>query len=245
MTEAGQAASPLYEKVKAFLLAKIGSGELKHGDRLPSENELVAELGISRMTVNRAVREMTASGLLTRVQGLGTFLAPPKPHAALLEINNIASEIAARGHRHRAQLIALDRMQTPAGITLDFGFDRRRTVFHSLIVHFENDEPVQLEERYVNPDLVPEYLDQDFTAGTTYDYLMRVTPVSELEHVFSAIAADAATARELGIEKGTPCLLLKRRTWTGDRVVTVNRLIYVGNRYTFGSRYKPQAMPAI
>ena len=74
---------------------------------------------------------------------------------------------------------------------------------------------------------------------------MRVTPISELEHVFSAIAASAETSRQLGIKEGTPCLLLKRRTWTGDKVVTVNRLTYVGDRYTFGSRYKPQATPAI
>lgn len=245
MPDTSEVSAPLYEKVKAFLLAKIGSGEMKHGDRLPSENELVAELGISRMTVNRALREMTNSGLLIRVQGLGTFLAPPKPHAALLEINNIAAEIAARGHAHSSKILTLEKCQTSPAIMLEFGFDKKRMAFHSIIVHFENGEAVQLEERFVNPDLVPDYLGQDFTAGTTYDYLMRITPISELEHVFSAIAASAETSGQLGIKEGTPCLLLKRRTWTGDKVVTVNRLTYVGDRYTFGSRYRPQATPAI
>lgn len=243
MFEYGEAASPRYEKVKAFLLARIGSGELKQGERLPSENELVAALGISRMTVNRALREMTDSGLLVRVQGVGTFLAPPKPHAALLEINNIASEIKARGHAHRSQIIALDEVQTSAEVLLAFAFTKRRKVFHSEIVHFENDAAVQLEERFVNPDLIPDFLNQDFTKTTTYDYLMRVTPVSELEHVFSAIAADETTSLRLGIALDAPCMLLKRRTWTGDKVVTVNRLTYAGSRYTFGSRYKPQTPP--
>ncbi len=245
MNRYGEAASPLYEKVKIFLLAKIGSGELKYGERLPSENELVAELGISRMTVNRALRELTATGLLVRVQGIGTFLAPPKPHAALLEINNIASEIRDRGHAHRSTILKLEKTQTPPDITLEFGFAKRRSVFHSVIIHFENDEAVQIEERFVNSDLVPDYLQQDFIQTTTYDYLMRITPISELEHVFSAIAADASISEHLGVPVNAPCLLLKRRTWTGNVVVTVNRLTYAGSRYTFGSRYKPQATPLI
>lgn len=240
MVEYGESSGPLYEKVKSYFLARIGSGEMKHGERLPSENQLVAELGISRMTVNRALREMTDSGLLTRVQGVGTFLAPPKPHAALLEINNIAAEIAARGHVHKSDIVLLDRIQADPEMTIAFGFSKRRSVFHSIIVHCENGEAVQLEERFVNPELVPDYLKQDFAQTTSYDYLMRITPITELEHVFSAIAADEPTASRLGIKPGEPCLLLKRRTWTGDKVVTVNRLTYVGARYTFGSRYRPQ-----
>ena len=56
------AATPLYERVKNHILSNIGSGAWSGDRRIPSENELVAELGISRMTVNRALRELTAAG---------------------------------------------------------------------------------------------------------------------------------------------------------------------------------------
>jgi GntR family histidine utilization transcriptional repressor len=237
MSRLPDAASPLYEKVKDYVLANIENGAWRRDARLPSENDLVQSLGVSRMTINRALRELTIAGVLVRVQGVGTFVAAPKPRSALLEIANIAAEIAARGHAHRAAVLALDRFVPESEILASFEFPGARPVLHSLVLHFEDERPVQLEERFVNPDLVPDYLSQDFTAVTTYDYLQGVTPLTEIEHVISAVAADADSAAHLGIEVGEPCLLLHRRTWTGTVVATVNRLTYAGKRTSLGSRY--------
>ncbi|RUY09009.1 GntR family transcriptional regulator, partial [Mesorhizobium sp. M7A.F.Ca.CA.004.12.1.1] len=96
-------ASPLYEKVKDYILANIGTGRWGKDRKLPSENELVASLGVSRMTVHRALRELTSAGFLIRLQGVGTFIAPPRPQSTLIEINNIAAEIVERGNRHRSE----------------------------------------------------------------------------------------------------------------------------------------------
>lgn len=232
------AASPLYEKVKAYILGNIGSGNWPSDRRIPSENELSAELGISRMTVNRALRELTDVGVLVRVQGVGTFIAAPKAQSDLLEIADIAREIAQRGHRHRAEVVTLERVPLPPDLRLAFETSAAQEVFHSVVVHYENDVAVQWEERFVNPLLVPDYDMQDFSRRTTYDHLVAATPITELEHVISAISADAEVAAHLRIAVGAPCLLLRRRTWTGDQVATVNRLIYVGDRYALGSRRK-------
>ncbi len=107
-------------------------------------------------------------------------------------------------------------------------------------MHFENDVPVQLEERFVNTSLVQHYELQDFRAITTYDYLQKSTPMTEVEQVISAITPDAEIARLLRLDDGVACLLLDRRTWTGETVATVNKLVYAGNRYRLGSRYKPE-----
>jgi GntR family histidine utilization transcriptional repressor len=233
-------AGPLYEKVKEYVLTNIGSGAWGRNQKLPSENELVASLGVSRMTVHRALRELTSQGHLLRVQGVGTFVAPPKPQSALIEINNIANEIKGRGGRHLAKVIVLESILASPDLAAAFEFSKRRPVAHSLIVHHENGVPVQLEERFVNSVLVPDYEQQDFEATTTFDYLQQSTPLTEVEHVISAVAADAETAELLMIEAGAPCLLLHRRTWSGASVATVNRLVYAGNRYSLGSRYSPK-----
>ena len=68
-------AVPLYEKVKRHILTLIESGDWDPDRRLPSEHELVAELGISRMTVNRALRELSAEGYIQRISGVGSFVA--------------------------------------------------------------------------------------------------------------------------------------------------------------------------
>lgn len=242
MTTLPNSASPLYERVKGYILENIGAGAWNRDRRLPSENELVSTLGVSRMTVNRALRELAAAGIVVRIQGVGTFVAAPKPQSALLEIRDIAEEIKARGHRHRAEVFALESVRTTPELTASFEFSGARRVFHSIVLHYENDAPVQLEERYVNPGFAPEYDKQDFTARTTYDYLQAQTPVTEVEHVISAIAASPATGRHLRIEQGAPCLLLHRRTWSGRSVVTVNRFTYAGGRHSLGSRYR--ALPS-
>lgn len=233
-------AVPLYEKVKEYVLANIGSGAWGRNQKLPSENDLVASLGVSRMTVHRALRELTSQGHLLRIQGVGTFVAPPKPQSALIEINNIANEIEGRGGRHLAKVVVLETILASPDLAAAFEFSKRRPVGHSLIVHHDNGVPVQLEERFVNSALVPDYEKQDFEATTTFDYLQQSTPLTEVEHVISAVAVDAETAKLLMIEPGAPCLLLHRRTWSGASIATVNRLVYAGGRYSLGSRYSPK-----
>ena len=233
-----ESAGPLYEKVKDFVLTNIGNGRWPKDHRLPSENELVSALGVSRMTVNRALRELTTAGHLLRIQGVGTFVAPPKPQSTLIEVANIASEIRARGGRYRAAVVTIELIEEPeADLVAAFEFFEPRPIAHSIVLHFEDDVPVQIEERFVNPALARQYHLQDFETVTTYDYLQKATPLTEVEHVISAVPADDFAAGHLGIGFGEPCLLLYRRTWTGATVATVNRLIYAGGRYSLGSRY--------
>src|SRR5512140_4005644 len=101
-------ASARYLHVKQYVLRKIADGSLRSGARVPSENELVRELDVSRMTANRALRELAADGVLVRVAGVGTFVAEQRAQAHPLEFRNIADEIRARGHEHEARIVVLD-----------------------------------------------------------------------------------------------------------------------------------------
>src|SRR5690606_38140786 len=100
----------LYEQVKDHISRKIQNGSWRPGQRLPSEHELVAQFGISRMTANRALRELVAEGRVVRIAGVGSFVAESKPQSTLLHIANIASEIRARGHDHGFELLASQRI---------------------------------------------------------------------------------------------------------------------------------------
>ena len=95
---------PLYERIKRGIVRKIENGDWARDQRIPSENELVRTLGVSRMTVNRAFTELADDGVLVRIHGVGTFVGGAPPLAPLMEIRNIADEIAGRGHRHSAIL---------------------------------------------------------------------------------------------------------------------------------------------
>jgi GntR family histidine utilization transcriptional repressor len=236
-SQLGDTPAPLYARVKQMISSQIQSGAWPPHHRVPSESELVNQLGYSRMTINRALRELTAEGLLVRMQGVGTFVAEPKGQSALFEVHNIADEIAARGHRHHCVVVRLEEEQAGSERALALDVREGQRVFHSVIVHYENDLPVQIEDRYVNAAVAPDYLQQDFTQQTPYAYLSQVAPLSEGEHVVEAILADAGECKLLQIERGEPCLLIRRRTWSGQKTVTSARLLYPGSRHRLEGRF--------
>src|ERR1700730_13373167 len=125
---AGQV-QPLYLKVKRHILDNIGSGKWATSARVPSENEIVKSFGVSRMTANRALRELRDEGVLVRIAGVGSFVADRHAHAHPLEIRSIAEEIRDRGHRHRAEIVSLERVHSVADLALDFGIAPRSELY--------------------------------------------------------------------------------------------------------------------
>jgi GntR family transcriptional regulator, histidine utilization repressor len=229
--------TPLYLQVKTHILDQIRSGALKAGSRVPSENELVESFKISRMTANRALNELTSEGHLARVPGVGTFVKEPTPRSSLLELRNIADEIVARGHRYSSRIEHMGEVTATPNLVEDFELKSATPLFHIVIVHEENGMPVQLEDRYVNPFCVPQFLKQDFNSQTPTAYLLNSVPVDELEHNVEAIMPDANQQRRLKISATEPCLSLHRRSWSQGHVVTSATLIYPASRYALYSRY--------
>ena len=239
MSRQSAALQPLYLKVKRHILENIGSGKWGTDARVPSENEIVKSFGVSRMTANRALRELQDEGVLVRIAGVGSFVADRHARAHPLEIRSIADEIRERGHVHRSQIVTLERVRAVADLAKDFGIATRSELFCSVIVHFENDRPVQLEERYVLPKLAPDYLTVDFSRTTPYDYLSEVAPIEEVEHLLRAVMPDERTRGLLDMKRDEPCLLMIRRTWALGQIASVARLYYPGTRYEMSGRFRP------
>jgi GntR family histidine utilization transcriptional repressor len=239
MTRAHASLQPLYLQVKRHILENIGSGKWSASMRVPSENDIVKSFGVSRMTANRALRELRDEGVLVRIAGVGSFVADQHAHAHPLEIRSIAEEIRRRGHVHRAEIISLERIRAVADLAEDFGLSPRAELYCSVIVHFENDRPIQLEDRYVLPKLAPDYLDVDFSQTTPTDYLIKVAPLQEAEHLLRAVMPDERTRKLLAMKRDEPCLLMIRRTWTAGQIASVARLHYPGSRYELSGRFRP------
>lgn len=231
------AAAPEYLKIKRHILARIAAGDWRAGDRIPSEGELTREFGLSRMTVNRALRELAASGAITRVQGVGSFVAGPKAESTLVEVHGIRDEIRQRGQAHHAQVLRLEAVTADALLATAFGVAPGSPLFHSRLLHFADGQPLQLEDRHVHPPSAPDYLQQDFTADTPHHYLSRVAPLEQAEHIIEADAASDEMARQLQLQPDDPVLILNRRTWSHGRVVSVARLIHPARRYRLSGRF--------
>ncbi len=233
---------PLYQQVKNYIEERIVSKKWGPNSKIPSENELLAKLNVSRMTVNRALRELTADGYLERVQGVGTFVAGEKPQTALLKIKSIAEDIKDRGGVHTSEVILLREEKSDPELSQKFGLVSGSILYHSIIIHYDGDIPIQLADRYINPDIAPLYLEQDFTKITSNEYLLKVAPITEVEHIIEAVMPDKNVQKHLCIKDNDPCLLLNRKTWIEDIVATKSCFYYPGMHYKIGGRFKPSSI---
>lgn len=230
-------ASPLYQRAKQYIVDKIRQGKLGPGELLPSEHDLVRRLRMSRMTVNRALRELAAEGVISRKQGVGTFVSRDRSRAELLEIRDIAEEVTARGHRHSMNVVELTVVRADGELATHFNVRPGAELFYSVISHCEDDVRILLEQRHVAPAFAPKYLEQDFTRISPGRYLYNIEPPTEIEHLVHASTVDARVRKLLNLKAHEPCLVLKRRTWIKEAPATRSEFIFPGSRYTLGSRY--------
>lgn len=228
---------PAYQRIKTYVIENIEQGAWEEGTAIPAEEALAKTFGVSRMTVNRALRELSDEQVVRRVQGSGTFVSPRKYQAMLLQIQNIANEVAGRGHVHRSELQTLERCKADEVLAVQFGVALNYALFHSVVVHFENDQPIQLEDRYVNPAIAPDYLTYDFQSHTPNEYLMRVAPLQGVRFTIEASMPLAPIASLLDIEENEPCLVLKRQTISKGRVASSATLWHPASRYQFGGGF--------
>jgi GntR family histidine utilization transcriptional repressor len=229
--------SALYQQIQDHVLAHIQSGAWPVGHKLPSENDMVRQFGVSRMTVNRALREMGTQGHIERVAGVGSFVAPSKVQSNLVQIAQLGAEVHQRGHAYRFDLISQARVAASLEVAMALDLDMGESVFHVICVHFEDELPVQLEDRYINPRMAPQALSQDFSLIPPSEYMVRNVRYDQMEHVVDAVLPTPVQARLLQMDASDPCLQLTRRTWLRDKPITWVRCLHPGNRYRLGSRF--------
>jgi GntR family histidine utilization transcriptional repressor len=221
-------------QIKSALLDKIELGEMRPGDKVQSENQLADKFKVSRMTARRALSELVTEGILARSQGIGTFVLDSRPMSSILEIRSIDDEIIQRGHHYSNRVISLESVPASEQQSVWLGVPAYSVVFHSKVVHMENDIVVQLEDRLVNPALAAGYIDQDFSSITANHYLSRVAPLTQADHSIEAISPNQKLAAALAIDKTQPCLKINRTTYSAKGVVSYARLYHPGNRYRIG-----------
>ncbi|WP_028639619.1 histidine utilization repressor [Novosphingobium acidiphilum] len=229
--------APLHERIRAEIETAIMSGDLRPGDRIPKETDLMAQYDCARMTVNKALSALAAAGMLERRKRAGSFVARPRAQSMVLEVPDLAAAIAARGQAYRWDL-ASHKVTAPDQVEAE-ALGVKAKVLKLTGVHFADGLPLAFEERMVNLALVPAIADADLTVAPPGSWLIAHVPWTEAENRISAAAAPPAVARALGIARGAPCLMLERRTWRGPDTVTRVRQHFVADRYELVARFGP------
>jgi GntR family histidine utilization transcriptional repressor len=227
----------LHQKIQGDLEKKICSGRWPPGHRIPFEHELMETYDCSRMTVNKALSALAKRGLIRRQRRVGSVVAAPAHHAAILEIPDIQSDILRRNLPYRFKL--LSRKERAPRTAEEAGLAAGDRLLDLRCVHFENERPFALEERLISLAAVPAAAHVDFSQVTPGTWLLSHVPWNEAEHTISAMGAPAKWARSLEIPVHAACLCLERRTWKRGQPVTAVRQIFPGERLTLTARFRP------
>ena len=234
---------PVHEAIRRDIERDIRSGRLRPGDRIASEAELSMVYGCARMTVNKALSMLAATGLVERRKRAGTLVARPRVEAMVLAIPDLPAEVVARGQRYR-----YDLRHRAVRLSRTFDPDEQALAANGRIlaidgVHFADDQPLALEHRLVSLDAVPDIEAERFGEEPPGTWLLHHVPWTDAETRIDAQALDPTDAELLEVEPGSACLTLERRTWRGDTGITIVRQQFVAGAHTLVARFSPGQFP--
>ena len=234
-------AVPYYHQVKEAVRALITSGELKPGDMLPSEVGLSEQLGISRLVVHRAYRELVTEGLLIRKRARGTFVAPPVQRSYMVTgplfsmTENLSADALEPSNKILLQEVILSSEEVRNELKLPGG----ARVIHLRNLRFAKQLPFAIEEMYFSCDRFPALATLDLNNTSVYvtlEKLYDALPQEALD-LISAGSATGPEAGTLGTNKGAPVMRLKRIST--DRLglpVEYSKVVFHADRYQFVAR---------
>jgi len=236
------AGRPLHVQIADSLLARIETGELVAGDRLPSERELSHNLGVNRLTLRRALRALEAQGLITRRPGLGTHVAAPKIERQAARLVSFTRGMQQRGFLPGTRLLSVEHVPAHAALAavLQIGTGAPVCVIQRL--RTLNREPVLLEQYTLPEERFPGLERRDLEGRSIYTILQDdfgVT-VHRARQSLEPLGAGDYESEILGVPTGAPLMLEQRLSFDDhDRPVEHGRDLYRGDRFRFVTETAP------
>ncbi len=205
---------------------RIVEREWEQGDRIPDEAELAIEFGVARATVNKALQLLAEEGLLDRKRRAGTHVTINPVRKATLAIPIVREQIELAGQTYSHRVVAQRLSAPPADIAQRLKLGPDAKLIHLRTVHFGNDKPFQVEDRWINPGAVAEALSIDFRKLNANEWLVRNAPYLRADLVITAENANAREARLLETRRDRALLILQRTTWNDLGAITTVRLAF-------------------
>ncbi|RYY50957.1 MAG: GntR family transcriptional regulator, partial [Comamonadaceae bacterium] len=227
---------PLYARLRDALRARILDGQLAPGDQLPSESELSAAHGVSRITVRQALGDLQKAGLIVRLQGKGAFVAPPHATQQLQRLEGLAEALAGRGQSVHSKRLAFKPVKAGGDLALDLGVAAGTAVMQLLSLRYLDRTPLSLNTSHFAPGLGERVARVDLSGRDLLEVLERdlALPVRQARLDIRAVAMPAREARWLKVEPGVPALRVHRRVLgEGEVPLQTETALYPGDRFDY------------
>lgn len=228
---------PLYYQVKQRLEERIKSGEWNPGDKIDSENQLMAAFNVSRNTVKKAIEEMVQEDMLYRIQGKGTFVAHPKFEQSLGGFYSFSQVLRDKGFKPSDIVLEVEEVSPSSAVRKGLQLEREEKVIKMKRIRCADGEPIILESSYMPKSIVQNKDDLfDVATSSLYDLLAKRYGVSVIraKEAFEPVLIREEESVHLKTEVGKPALLLERTAFdTNNRPVEFCISIVRGDRCRF------------
>ena len=235
--------TPVYQRIQRFFLDRIAAGELRVGDRLPTEMDIAREFGTSRATVQTAMSRLVYEGWIEKQAGRGTFVADAG-RSAMIDLHDVRSfeeDVAMHGDRVAYRLLSVGRERASADVAERLGIDAGTTLFALERLRLVGGAIVGMERRFFAPGIVLDFpvgaLDSESTHALVQDHLK--IRIGRMDVAIRACAADADTAGKLDVAPGSPLLLRRHTMFAADESVILFGEAYYCEPFAF--RYTARA----
>ncbi|MBQ9156509.1 MAG: GntR family transcriptional regulator [Eubacterium sp.] len=232
---------PLYQQFRDIVEEKISSGEWKPDDKIPSENQLSAQYGLSRMTVRSVLLDLVKEDKLYRVQGKGTYVTQQKIEAQSLYYVGVREQLEQMGYEVSTKTIECREVACDHNVAKHLNLEEGTPVFMIKRVRSIKDGPVSIHVSYIpqrySQGLTPELLEKEqLCVIMNQNYGLQRKRVSE---TLESVAADKEEASLLNVDKGHPLLLLKDELFSEeDRPYEYTKVIFRGDKFKIRLNYE-------
>jgi GntR family transcriptional regulator len=229
---------PLYEQLKRSLRGMIDAGLLKPGDRLPATGDLCARFGVSHITVTKALNDLAREGLVSRIQGKGTFVSVAPIERRLAGLVSFTREMARQGLAVRSQILEVSEVAATPLLNRRFRRppDEPATYVRIQRLRFVDGLPACLATSLFPAAVGRRLVRLPLENASFYDLLERELGLHLFreERWITPVVATAAVARLLHVRRGAPLFRLEGVTFLdGDVPVEATNSIFRGDRFRF------------
>jgi GntR family transcriptional regulator len=241
---------PYYYQVAENIRLLITNGQLKPGDMLPPEKTIASRLGVSRITIRQALKDLTSEGLLVRRRAIGTFVAPPRRIFPIMRarLRGLTEEMAEEGLQVRSVILEHSLISASGELVKELQLPYDEKVIRIRRLRSVKGIPLVIETTHHPYARFPKLLDIDFTDKSTYavfEEIYNLRPVESKDY-FVADIATKDIAELLDIEVGAPIMRYRRTAKDNSgQVMEFTVSIYRADLYQFVINYQsdPQDTP--
>jgi GntR family transcriptional regulator len=229
---------PLHTQIREVLRRRILDGSYAPHSQMPSESQMMATFGVSRITIRQALGDLQKEGLIFKVMGKGSFVAKPKAFQSLSRLQGFGEAMAPAGYETYSMLLSAREVPASPIVAQRLDLQAGDAVFEIQRLRYLNREPISVDVSYFPPELGQRLTQEDLAARDIFvilenDYGRNLT---HADVQIEAISADESLAHHLGIAEASPLLRTERLTFADQEPIDFEFLYYRGDAFQYRLR---------